>query len=127
MGKIAGTFLCVSVVPMSVGAPRTSAAQSPVFQVAQGDIRVTVPLRPGGAFEARTTSLSGMLTLGGAKPETLSQAAEIAESQAPGRAVGAELGQSGNHVFYDVEIIDTRNQSRHLRVDAETGKIVKGL
>ncbi len=68
MGKIAGTFLCVSVVSMSVGAPRTSAAQSPVFQVAQGDIRVTVPLRPGGAFEARTTSLSGMLTLGGAKP-----------------------------------------------------------
>lgn len=58
---------------------------------------------------------------------TLSQAAEIAESQAPGRAVGAELGQSGNHVFYDVEIIDTRNQSRHLHVDAETGKIVKGL
>jgi uncharacterized membrane protein YkoI len=30
-------------------------------------------------------------------------------------------------VFYDVEIIDTMNQSRHLRVDAETGKIVKGL
>ena len=58
---------------------------------------------------------------------TLSQAAEIAETQAPGRAVGAELGQSGNHVFYDVEIIDTRNQSRHLHVDAETGKIVKGL
>jgi uncharacterized membrane protein YkoI len=58
---------------------------------------------------------------------TLSQAAEIAETQASGRAVGAELGQSGNHVFYDVEIIDTRNQSRHLHVDAETGKIVKGL
>ena len=58
---------------------------------------------------------------------TLSQAAQIAETQAPGRAVGAELGQSGNRVFYDIEIIDTRNQSRHLRVDAETGKIVKGL
>ena len=58
---------------------------------------------------------------------TLAQAAEIAETNGPGRAVGAELGQSGNRVFYDVEIIDTGNQSRRLRVDAETGKIVKGL
>ena len=58
---------------------------------------------------------------------TLSQAAQIAETHGPGRAVGAELGQSGNSVFYDVEIIDTVNQSRRLRIDAETGKIVKGL
>jgi uncharacterized membrane protein YkoI len=58
---------------------------------------------------------------------TLSQAAEIAETNGPGRAVGVELGQSGNRVFYDVEIIDTLNKSRRLRVDAETGKIVKGM
>ena len=56
---------------------------------------------------------------------TLSQAAEIAEINGPGRAVGAELGHSGNRVFYDVEIIDTVNESRRLRVDAESGKIVK--
>jgi uncharacterized membrane protein YkoI len=60
-------------------------------------------------------------------PVTLSQAAEIAETNGPGRAVGAELGHSGNRVFYDVEIIDTVNESRLLRVDAETGKIVKGM
>jgi uncharacterized membrane protein YkoI len=60
-------------------------------------------------------------------PITLSQAAEIAETNGPGRAVGAELGHSGNTVFYEVEIIDTGNQSKRLRVDAETGKIVKGL
>jgi uncharacterized membrane protein YkoI len=58
---------------------------------------------------------------------TLSQAAEIAERNGQGRAVGVELGQSGNHVYYDVEIIDAVNKSRHLRVDAETGKIVRGL
>jgi uncharacterized membrane protein YkoI len=58
---------------------------------------------------------------------TLPQAAEIAETNGPGRAVGVELGQSGNRVFYDVEIIDTLNKSRRLRVDAETGKIVKGM
>jgi uncharacterized membrane protein YkoI len=58
---------------------------------------------------------------------TLAQAAEIAETNGPGRAVGVELGQSGNRVFYDVEIIDTMNKSRRRRVDAETGKIVKGM
>ena len=60
-------------------------------------------------------------------PVTLSQAAEIAETNGPGRAVGAELGHSGNRVFYDIEIVDTVNESRRLRVDAETGKIVKGM
>jgi len=58
-------------------------------------------------------------------PVTLSQAADIAETNGPGRAVGAELGHSGNRVFYDIEVIDTVNESRRLRVDAESGKIVK--
>ena len=58
---------------------------------------------------------------------TLPQAAEIAERNGQGRAVGVELGQSGNHVYYDVEIIDAVNKTRRLRVDAETGKIVQGL
>ena len=58
-------------------------------------------------------------------PVTLSQAADIAETNGPGRAVGAELGHSGNRGFYDVEVIDTANESRRLRVDAESGKIVK--
>ena len=58
-------------------------------------------------------------------PVTLSQAADIAETNGPGRAVGAEVGHSGNRVFYEVEIINTVNESRRLRVDAESGKIVK--
>jgi uncharacterized membrane protein YkoI len=58
-------------------------------------------------------------------PVTLSQAADIAETNGPGRAVGAELGHTGNRVFYEVEIINTVNESRRLRVDAESGKIVK--
>lgn len=56
---------------------------------------------------------------------TLSQAAEIAESTAPGRAVKAELEFSGSHVMYQVEIIDAVNQTRKVWIDAETGKIVK--
>ncbi len=58
---------------------------------------------------------------------TLSQAAEIAEVNGSGRAVKVELERSGSRVFYDVEIVDTVNKTRFLRVDAETGKIIKGL
>ena len=58
---------------------------------------------------------------------TISQAAEIAEVNGSGRAVKVELGRSGSRVFYDVEIVDTVNKTRFLRVDAETGKIIKGL
>src|SRR6478609_6674786 len=58
---------------------------------------------------------------------TLAQAAQIAETNGPGRAVGAELKQSGTRVFYEIEIVDSTNKLQRLRVDAETGKIIKGL
>jgi uncharacterized membrane protein YkoI len=58
---------------------------------------------------------------------TLAQAAQIAETNGPGRAVGAELKQSGTRVFYEIEIIDNVNKQRRIRVDAETGKIIKDL
>lgn len=58
---------------------------------------------------------------------TLAQAAQIAETNGPGQAVGAELKQSGTRVFYEIEIVDSTNKLRRLRVDAETGKIIKGL
>ena len=58
---------------------------------------------------------------------TLAQAARIAETDGSGRAVGAALKQSGTRVFYEIEIIDKTNKSRQVRVDAETGKILKGL
>ena len=58
---------------------------------------------------------------------TLAQAAHIAETNESGQAVEAELKQAGSRVFYEVEIIDNRNKSRRVRVDAETGTIIKGL
>jgi uncharacterized membrane protein YkoI len=58
---------------------------------------------------------------------TLPQAAQIAETTESGRAVAAELKQSGTRVFYEIEIFDTAGKSRHVRVDAETGKIIKNL
>lgn len=56
---------------------------------------------------------------------TLAQAAAIAETNAPGRAVKAELESSGSRVVYQVEIIDAVNQTLNVWIDAETGKIVK--
>ncbi len=56
---------------------------------------------------------------------TLAQAAEIAETHAPGRAVKAELESSGNGVVYQIEIIDAVNKTRKIWIDADTGKIVK--
>lgn len=56
---------------------------------------------------------------------TLSQATEIAESTAPGRAVKAELEFSNSRVMYQVEIIDAVNHSRTVWIDAETGKVGK--
>ena len=58
---------------------------------------------------------------------SLAQAAQSAETNGPGRAVGAELRQSGTRVFYEIEIIDNLKKQRRIRVDAETGKIIKGL
>ena len=58
---------------------------------------------------------------------TLPQAARIAETSESGRAVGAELKQSGTRVFYEIEVINSANRSRRVRVDAETGKIIPNL
>ena len=58
---------------------------------------------------------------------TLPQAAQIAEASESGRAVGAELKQSGTRVFYEIEVITSASKSRRVRVDAETGKIITGL
>lgn len=58
---------------------------------------------------------------------TLGQAAQLAEADGAGRAVAAELKQSGTRVFYEIEILATGGKSHQVRVDAETGKIIKGL
>lgn len=56
---------------------------------------------------------------------TLPQAVEIAEANAPGRAVKAELESAGNRVLYQIEIVDAVNKTRKVSIDAETGKVVK--
>ena len=43
-------------------------AESPSWRLSGADVRITVPVKPGGAFEAKTTSLSGTLTVGTSRP-----------------------------------------------------------
>jgi polyisoprenoid-binding protein YceI len=53
------------------GAALVQSADAPAWRITQGDVRIAVPLRPGGAFEARTSSLAGTLTLSVAQPVLL--------------------------------------------------------
>ena len=48
-----------------------AAAEGPSWRIERGDVKILVPLKPGGAFTATTPSLSGTLTLEGAKPAHL--------------------------------------------------------
>jgi polyisoprenoid-binding protein YceI len=47
------------------------AEERPAWRLERGDVRVIVPVRPGGAFEARTSSIGGTLTLSGSRPAIL--------------------------------------------------------
>ena len=52
-------------------APAALAAEGPSWRLEKGEVKVLVPLKPGGAFAATTSSVSGTLTLEGAKPAHL--------------------------------------------------------
>jgi polyisoprenoid-binding protein YceI len=47
------------------------AAEAPSWNIERGEVKILVPLKPGGAFAATTPSLSGTLALEGAKPARL--------------------------------------------------------
>ena len=56
---------------LAVAPGRSRAAEGPSFRLERGDVRVVVPVRPGGAFEGRTSSIGGTLTLSGSRPVLL--------------------------------------------------------
>lgn len=104
-------------------------------------MRLSEPKFRAGNLRRFWTLLIGLsaLTLGACAEEhgkaywlrhatvTLAHAVQIAETDGPGRAVKAELTQLGTRVFYEIEIIDNLNKQRIIRVDAETGKVIKAL
>lgn len=52
-------------------APSGRAAEGPSWRLERGEVKILVPLKPGGAFAATTPSLGGTLTLEGSKPVRL--------------------------------------------------------
>ena len=48
-----------------------AAAGHPAFRVEHPDVQVTVPLKPGGAFNATTSAVAGTLSIEGLKPARL--------------------------------------------------------
>jgi polyisoprenoid-binding protein YceI len=57
----------LALLTMLVSAPALRAAE-PSWRIDKGDVQVTVPLKPGGAFQATTTAVRGTATLAGVKP-----------------------------------------------------------
>jgi polyisoprenoid-binding protein YceI len=53
---------------LAFGSGLCQAAEGPLWRIEQGEVRVLVPLKPGGAFEAKTSSLGGTLTVGASRP-----------------------------------------------------------
>jgi len=64
-------MLCSALALPALLATGVFAAEGPSWRLEKGEVKVLVPLKPGGAFAATTTALSGTLTLEGAKPARL--------------------------------------------------------
>lgn len=67
--RSAGRWAAVAATLLAGVAPQATAAP---FRVDSGEVRISVPLRPGGAFEAKSAALSGSLRAAGARPVLLS-------------------------------------------------------
>ncbi|MCL4819382.1 MAG: YceI family protein [Vicinamibacteria bacterium] len=52
-------------------------AQAPAWRVADGDVKVLVPMKPGGSFETRSRAISGEITIGAGSPLSLSGALAV--------------------------------------------------
>jgi uncharacterized membrane protein YkoI len=51
------------------------------------------------------------------------EAIKTAELQVPGKPVEVNMGKDDGRVVYKIEIIDSQNKTRHVYVDAQTGKV----
>jgi len=54
---------------------------------------------------------------------SMSDALKTAESAVPGKPVEVNMGKDDGKVVYKIEIIDTAKKTRHVYVDAESGKV----
>jgi len=68
---VLGRFAATAVALLCLGTLVPGTAEGATWRVAGGDVRITVGLRPGGSFVAKTSSLEGELTPGTGAPLTL--------------------------------------------------------
>jgi len=54
---------------------------------------------------------------------SLIDALKTAEGVVPGKPVEVNMGKDDGKVVYKIEIIDTAKKTRHVYIDAETGKV----
>ena len=71
MPRVRPVRAAVACVVVAALAGKAARAAEPPWHVEKGEVRVTVPLKPGGAFEATSSSLAGTLTPGGSRPVRL--------------------------------------------------------
>jgi len=69
-------WVLAGLCALLVGAGPGAAAEAPAWRIDRGDVKILVPMRPGGAFTATTASMNGTLSLAGEKPARL--AGEVA-------------------------------------------------
>ena len=51
------------------------------------------------------------------------EAIKTAEHEVPGKPVEVNMGKDDGRVVYKIEIIDAEKKTRHVYIDAETGKV----
>jgi len=51
------------------------------------------------------------------------EALKTAEQQVPGKPVEVSMGKDDGRVVYKIEIIDAQKKTRHVYIDAQTGKV----
>jgi len=54
---------------------------------------------------------------------TMVEALKAAEHEVPGKPVEVNMGKDDGRVVYKIEIIDAQKKTRHVYIDAETGKV----
>jgi uncharacterized membrane protein YkoI len=54
---------------------------------------------------------------------TMTDALKTAEGAVPGKPVEVNMGKDDGKVVYKIEIIDTAKKTRHVYIDAESGKV----
>jgi polyisoprenoid-binding protein YceI len=72
-----GRRIALLTVAAGVLAGAAAGADGPAWQVTRADVRIILPMKPGGAFDAKTTALSGRLAPGSGKPLPLEGALEV--------------------------------------------------